>query len=282
RRSCGRSRPCRHPRTARPRARTPADAVRAGRGPTSSQVTARRRPFPAGGDPRRVRRPARRHRLGQRPTTRGAPRVQSVGRDMARKDKISADQLRETAQDAAHEAGKIAKSLADQGKDWATPRVEAAIEWAGPRVETAWKKGVEVAAPRVADAASKSRDAVDVAHEKIVEDVIPRVIAAMEEAARAAKGGADDLHVKATAALTAAEKAVQKQEAAAKGGNKFAKTLGWVLVGSAVAGAGVLIWRRTQPVDDPWAEEYWDDAVVTTGTTTDTSSVADQAKHVAT
>ena len=27
-----------------------------------------------------------------------------------------------------------------------------------------------------------------------------------------------------------------------------------------VAGAGVLIWRRTKPVDDPWAEEYWDDA----------------------
>src|SRR5690606_11317452 len=129
----------------------------------SADVVAGHRPtatFPAGGDPRRVRRPARRHRLGQRPTTRGAPRVQSVGRDMARKDKISADQLRETAQDAAHEAGKIAKSLADQGKDWATPPVEAAIEWAAPRVETAWKKSVEAAAPRVVEAAGKSRDAV--------------------------------------------------------------------------------------------------------------------------
>src|SRR5699024_2263554 len=43
-----------------------------------------------------------------------------------------------------------------------------------------------------------------------------------------------------------------------KGG--FRRALGWTLVGTAVAGAGVLIWRRTKPVDDPWAEEYWDDA----------------------
>lgn len=199
---------------------------------------------------------------------------------MARKDKLTADQVRDTAQDAAHEAGKIAKSLADQGKDWATPRVEAAIEWAAPRVETAWKKGVEVAAPRVVDAAGKSRDAVDVAHDKIVEDVIPRVIAAMEEAAKAATGGADDLHGRATAAIAAAEKAVKKQEAQARGGSKVAKTLGWVLVGSAVAGAGVLIWRRTQPVDDPWAEEYWDDAVATDAPSSSTSPV-DQAKQAA-
>ena len=198
---------------------------------------------------------------------------------MARKDKISADQLRDTAQEAAQEAGKMAKSLAEQGKNWATPKVESAIEWAAPRVEGAWKKGVEAAAPKVAVAAGKSRDAVDVAHDKIVDDVIPRLIAAMEEAAKAARGGADDLQGKANAAIAAAEKVVQEQEAQSRGGNKFAKTLGWVLVGTAVAGAGVLIWRRTQPVDDPWAEEYWDDAVASTPT--HGTSAVDQAKHAA-
>lgn len=193
---------------------------------------------------------------------------------MARKDKFTADQVRETAQEAAQEAGKLAKSLADQGKEWATPRLEAAIEWAGPRVEQAWRKSVKAAAPKVVDAAGKSRVAVDAAHEKIVEDVIPRVVAAMEDAAKAAKAGATDVQSKASAALTKVEKAAKEQEKAARGKNKLARTLGWVLVGGAVAGAGVLIWRRTQPVDDPWAEEYWDDAVVTDPPNTDAPAEA--------
>ena len=28
---------------------------------------------------------------------------------------------------------------------------------------------------------------------------------------------------------------------------------------AAVAGAGYLAWRRSQPIDDPWADEYWAD-----------------------
>ena len=30
------------------------------------------------------------------------------------------------------------------------------------------------------------------------------------------------------------------------------------LVG-AVAGAGYILWKRSQPIEDPWAEEYWAD-----------------------
>lgn len=174
---------------------------------------------------------------------------------MSRTDKINTEQLREQAA----EAGKTAKALADQGKEWATPKVEAAIEWAAPRVDKAWRSGVQAAAPKVADYAERSKGAVDVAHDKLVADVIPKVIAAMEEAAKAAKGGADSLQDKAKALVDdVAEQVVAEPE---KKGSALGKTLGWVLVGSAVAGAGVLIWRRTQPVDDPWAEEYWDDAV---------------------
>lgn len=209
---------------------------------------------------------------------------------MSRKDKITTDHLREQAT----EAGKVAKHFAEHGKEWAGPKVEAAYDWAAPKVDKAWRSGVQAAAPKVADYAEKSRGAVDVAHDKIVDDVIPKVIAAMEEAAKAAKGGADGLQSKAHAAVEAAEKAVAKQEKAAKSGSALGKTLGWVLVGSAVAGAGVLIWRRTQPVDDPWAEEYWDDAVAPGASETaapaaaafgshenDTASAADKAKHVA-
>lgn len=197
---------------------------------------------------------------------------------MARKDKISADQVRENAQGAAQEASKLAKTLADQGKGWATPKVEAVFDWAGPRMEQVWNRGVEATAPRVVDAADKSRDAIDVAHDRLVDDVIPRIIKAMEDAAGAAKSSSDSAHARAIAALAAAEKAAKKQQAATKS-HKAAKTFGWVLVGTAVAGAGVLIWRRTQPVDDPWAEEYWDDATVTTNPST--PSVVDKAKHAA-
>jgi len=27
----------------------------------------------------------------------------------------------------------------------------------------------------------------------------------------------------------------------------------------AVAGAGYILWKRSQPIEDPWAEEYWAD-----------------------
>lgn len=155
--------------------------------------------------------------------------------------------------------------------------MEAAIDWAAPRVEQVWNKGVNATAPRVVDAADKSRDAVDAAHDRLVDDVIPRIIKAMEDAAESAKSSADAAHGRTVAAIAAAEKAAKKQQAAANS-NKLAKTLGWVLVGTAIAGAGVLIWRRTQPVDDPWAEEYWDDATVSSSST---PSVVDKAKHAA-
>lgn len=175
---------------------------------------------------------------------------------MSRKKKIDAE-----IRDHASDAGKAAREFAEQGKDWATPKVEAAMDWAGPRVEKAWKAGVTATAPKLATAAGRSRDAVDVAHDKLVDDVLPKVIAALEDAAMAAKSGADNVQSQVHSAAGKAEKALKQQEKAAKGGSKFGKTLGWVLVGSAVAGVGVLVWRRTQPVDDPWAEEYWDDAV---------------------
>src|SRR5690625_4609608 len=181
---------------------------------------------------------------------------------MSRKKKIDAE-VRSHASDAS----KAAREFAEQGKDWATPKVEAAMDWAGPRVEKAWKAGVTATAPKLATAAGKSRDAVDVAHDKLVDDVLPKVIVALEDAAKAAKVSADGAQSRVHSAVGKAEKALKKQEKAAKakGGSKWGRTLGWVLIGSAVAGAGVLIWRRTQPVDDPWAEEYWDDAVAPAG-----------------
>ena len=35
------------------------------------------------------------------------------------------------------------------------------------------------------------------------------------------------------------------------------RTLGWLTVATVAAGAAYVVWKRSQPVEDPWAEEYW-------------------------
>lgn len=175
----------------------------------------------------------------------------------------------------AEEARKNASVLAAQGR-----------EWAGPRAEHLIKDAVKATAPKIELAAEKVAPAVDTARDKLVDDYLPRISKAMHDAAEAAaaetnaKGKkAAAKAAKAAAAGKAAQKALSKAEPEKSGGG--AKTLGWVVVGVAAAGAGYLLWRRSQPVDDPWAEEYWDDTTVTSpGATTDSgagSSTLDDA-----
>ncbi|QDB77972.1 hypothetical protein FHE66_06945 [Georgenia sp. 311] len=182
---------------------------------------------------------------------------------MSRKPKISeidAEKVRQQAADLGHtlteqasRATEAAAALAGQGKVWAT-------DVAAPKIDKAWREGVSVAAPKIEAAAGKARPAVDHARDKIVDDYLPRVQKAMHDAAEAAakENGAKGKAVKAG---KAAQKALTTKPK--KRGGK-GKALGWVLVGTAAAGTGYLLWRRTQPVDDPWAEEYWEDTTVTT------------------
>lgn len=37
------------------------------------------------------------------------------------------------------------------------------------------------------------------------------------------------------------------------------RVLGLTALVGAVAGAGYILWKRSQPIEDPWAEEYWAD-----------------------
>ena len=168
---------------------------------------------------------------------------------MSRKQKITevdADKVRQQAADLGHvlsdqatKAGELAAALAEQGKVWAT-------DVAGPRIDKAWRDGVKIAAPKVEAAAQKARPAVDAAHDRIVDDYLPRVQKAMHDAAEAAsgKGSVKD---KAGKAGKAAQKALTTKPKRGRGKKAF----GWILVGTAAAGTGYLLWRRTQPVDDP-------------------------------
>ena len=198
---------------------------------------------------------------------------------MSRKHKISevdADKVRQQAADLGHvlseqaaKAGELATSLAGQGKVWAT-------DVAGPKIDKAWRDGVKVAAPKVEAAAEKARPAVDAAHDRIVDDYLPRVQKAMHDAAEAASGKGN-VKDKAGKAGKAAQKALTTKPKKHRG----KKTFGWILVGTAAAGTGYLLWRRTQPVDDPWAEEYWEDTTVTAPAEATTAPAVEDAEPAA-
>ncbi|PYF97759.1 hypothetical protein SAMN05216184_11423 [Georgenia satyanarayanai] len=181
---------------------------------------------------------------------------------MSRKQKtreVDTDKVRQQAVELGHvlgeqagKAGELAASLAGQGRDWAT-------DVAAPKIDKALRDGVKVAAPKIEAAAEKARPVVDTTRDRIVDDYLPRVQRAMHDAAEAA-GGKGTVSERATKASKAAQKAMTTKPK--KGG--AGKKVGWILVGTAAAGTGYLLWRRTQPVDDPWAEEYWEDTTVTT------------------
>lgn len=182
---------------------------------------------------------------------------------------VDAQKVRDQAEDfghllgekASHASSKAAK-LAGEGKTWVT-------DVAAPKVDKAVREGVKVTAPKVEAAAEKVRPAIDTAHDKLVDDYIPRLQKAMQDAAKAA-GNEAGLAAKAGAAGKATQNALTKPPRK----RRAIKTVGWVLVGTVAAGTGYLLWRRTQPVDDPWAEEYWEGA-------DNASSVVDKAKAAA-
>lgn len=176
-----------------------------------------------------------------------------------KKNEIDADKVRQQAMDfgglvgaQAKEAGEMAADFAEQGKAWAS---DVAI----PTLDKAWRDGVKIAAPQVEAVAEKAGDAADQARDKLVDDYIPRLQKAMHDAAEAAESG-DTVTEKATKAGAAAKKAVTTKPRKRRRGKVF----GWILVGTVAAGTGYILWRRSQPIDDPWAEEYWDDAALTT------------------
>ena len=197
--------------------------------------------------------------------------------------KASASATSKQAAALAHQA----QDLAAQGMEWAGPKAEEAIakarpafddavkkateyagqaqEWAGPRVEDAvksaehladqasalTKQGLEWVTPHVEEALDKAHEAKD----KVVTDYAPRAKAAALAVSEAAHSEGD-VKSKAAAAQESAVKALTT-EPAKKGRAK--KCLGIFAALSAIAGGVFYFWKRSQPVEDPWAEAYWED-----------------------
>ncbi|WP_040313038.1 hypothetical protein [Gleimia coleocanis] len=164
------------------------------------------------------------------------------------KDKLQRDldALGEAAMRRGEELAVKATQLAEQGLEWATPRAQKLYE-----------DGVALAAPKIEEAAIKVRPYLDNVHDKVVEDYLPRIEEAAREAQRALaeEGSLTERVSKATEVATETlTTAVPKKRRFRAG-----RVALWTLGGAAVAGAGYLAWRRSQPIDDPWAEEYWAD-----------------------
>lgn len=168
-------------------------------------------------------------------------------------------QLRDAA--AVH-AGRIAvraADLAEQGLDWAAPRAQAAlasaIERATPLVESATDR-----AQAVADRAQPFLSDI---HGHVVDDYLPRLNRAVTESA-AALSSEGDLGARARAARSASAKALttpaRKKKCCKKG--RLLRALCFTALTAAAAGAGYVLWKRSQPIEDPWAEDYWADLEV--------------------
>lgn len=171
-------------------------------------------------------------------------------------DKLLAEaaQLRDAV---AVQAGRVAvraADLAEQGVDWAAPRAQAAlanaIERATPLVENA--------ADRAQAAVDRAKPAIEKARTELVDDYLPRINRAVHEgtAALSADGDLADRARRASAASTAA---LTTPTAKIRRKHRFLRAIGWTALASTVVGAGYVLWKRSQPIEDPWAEEYWAD-----------------------
>ena len=151
------------------------------------------------------------------------------------------------------DAAQVRREAADLA-DVLTDRAERAAEWASPRLAKAREEAVRAAK----EAQVKAQPVVDEARTRLVEDYIPRaqrVAAASQEAA--AKEGT--LTERAQRVATAAKNAALEVPVKKKS-HKVLKTLGWLTVAGGAACAAYVLWRRSQPIEDPWAEEYWEDS----------------------
>lgn len=173
----------------------------------------------------------------------------------------------ERAAQVAREQALVARGhgrlAAGQAKDWAAPRVGAAMGWATPHLERGMERGLRVAAPRIEAAAERAVPAVDAIRDRIVEQVLPRLVEAVNTAALAGAAAG-------VAAGEALEEATDHGARMAKAGLRTAADRAGQVSGSrrrrrvmrrarivalaavgAGAVAGVAAWRRAR------AQESW-------------------------
>lgn len=154
---------------------------------------------------------------------------------------------------------------AGQAASVATDAAEAGLDRAAPKVQAAWEQFVKTSLPAVEAARAKGKDAaaragvyLDNVYDKVVEDYLPRINKAVADAAQAAQSD-EELSTRLRAAADASTRALAAPAAKAPRRHRARTTFVWTALSLALVGAGYLLWKRSQPVEDPWAEEYWSD-----------------------
>lgn len=117
--------------------------------------------------------------------------------------------------------------------------------------------------------------------EKVSSDLVPGV----EHAVDNMRDQFHEVKKHSEKSLKEAAKQVKKQSTEKFGKpapKRGRKTLLFLVLAAAAACAGYLLYRRSQPVDDPWAEEYWEDIEVSEFDPEEAAEKAqDKAKEVA-
>ncbi|PID97483.1 MAG: hypothetical protein CSA82_03760 [Actinobacteria bacterium] len=175
----------------------------------------------------------------------------------AQRLKAEAAQLRELAAVHAGRAAVRLTDLAEQGLEWAAPRAQQALEDAIDRATPLLNE----AADRAQEAADRAKPMIGDVHDRLVGDYLPRINRAAHEAASAVSSEGDVLE-RARAARKASSAALITPTAEVKKTSvlrRCARVVGWTTLFAGIAGAGYVLWKRSQPIEDPWAEEYWAD-----------------------
>ncbi|QOR45674.1 hypothetical protein [Trueperella pecoris] len=176
------------------------------------------------------------------------------------------------AEPRAKEAADRIQPLAIDAYDKAVPYVKDAVDKANvvahdavvkarPYVEDAFEKAnvvahdaVVKARPYVEDAAKRYEETADL----VRDDYLPRAKRAAQAALDEARTGSGDLQTRANAVVKVSKKELAKPTKKRRRG----KWLGFLVVASAGAAAAYVAWARSKPVQDPWAEAYWEDVSV--------------------
>lgn len=171
-------------------------------------------------------------------------------------DKIKAEaaQLREAVAVHAGRAAVKATDLANAGLDWAAPRAQQALESAVERATPLLSEAAE----RAQAAADRAKPVIEDARERVVDDYLPRINRAAHDATMAASADGSFLE-RIRGAREATAVALTTPTKKARRPRRLLRALGWTALGAGVAGAGYVLWKRSQPIEDPWAEEYWAD-----------------------
>ncbi|QQM67355.1 hypothetical protein JG540_00075 [Actinomyces weissii] len=150
------------------------------------------------------------------------------------------------------EAAQLAGNLATQA-EYAVDRVAG---WAGTGLSRA-RAGAEKVAR---DAQARTAPVLEEARTRVVEDYVPRV-QRTTAAVRAATDKSEGVPLMERAQIiSTAAKQAALQEVPVKKKHPVLKTFGWVALAGVAAAAAYVVWQRSQPVEDPWAEEYWADS----------------------